>query len=219
MKAFASALFSSALLLMTTQTSAQTAFPESCASVAGTQAVPAPGSGSYTISSLSKYNNFPANACVAFSGNQMTLVTGGNMNYKLAVAMAVNYNQVGVPAANCAGTAMTLNGGPVYSYVVADGTVNVAPGGQSISGTTNATVYLDVDNLSVTINGATYLVETGLETMRATTTFSGSTSSTRVCLPNGLNSTVNGQPFAIPANLWQCVGGNGQSNVVFVTDC
>lgn len=219
MNVLSPALISATLLLIAGHASAQsTTLPEACGSIAGTFNMAAPSSGSITISPLSKYGNFPANACITMSGDMMTLATGGSINYKLATAMAINYNNVSVPA-SCYGAGFAVNGGPVHSYIVADGVVNVGPGGQNISGTTNATVYMDVDNLSVTLNGATYMVDTGLETMRAITTFSGNTSSTKICLSNGLRSTVNGQPMVLPANLWQCVAGSGQSNVTYATDC
>jgi hypothetical protein len=193
--------------------------PETCVSVAGTYDAPAPyASGSFSVSSLTKYYNMPANACVAMSGDWMSLVYGGTVSYTAKTAMAVSYNQITVPA-SCFGMEFKVDGGPVYTYVVADGQVNVGAGGANISGTANALVYIDVDNLTVTINGVNYVVDTGLTSMRAITTFNGNTNQTKVCMANGLPTTVNGNYFGVPANLWQCVVGAGQSNVTYSTDC
>ena len=81
--------------------------------VTANQAMPAPATGTMSITNLDKYG-VPAQACT-----NMTLNGTTSMNFEMTVATALRYNNVTMPA--CQGLAFGLNGGPVYSYTRANG--------------------------------------------------------------------------------------------------
>jgi len=183
--------------------------------------MPAPQTGSMTISALTGYGNYPAQACINMDllANPMAIVNGGTIPYTLQTSLAVKYNNVTTP--NCAGLNMTLNGGPVQTYIDSAGSVSYSPATQTVSGTMNTTYYVDVNTLNVSANGQNYTVDTPLQKYTATTTFSGNKSSTHVCLKaagGGIGATVNGQPFTIPPSIWSCLDSRNDPNTVVVFD-
>lgn len=183
----------------------------------------APSTGSITMTPLTGYNNYPAQLCVNMTlTDPMAILNGGSIPYTMQASLGVTYNNVTTPG--CSTGNFTINGGPVQSYIDASGSVTYNPSTSSVSGTVNATYYIDVNNLNVTLNGSTYAVDTPLQQFTSTTTFSGNTSTTRVCTRNaggGISATLNGQPYNIPASVWQCINASDDPNhvVIFDSNC
>jgi len=175
-----------------------------CASLVSTTQLPAPATGSFEIRNLDKYG-VPAQACTTIGSFSMS-----GMSYSMTTAAATVFNNATLPS--CQGMVFTVNGGPIYSYSSGSGTVQMS--GTGVTGTINNTALTQTDNLQVSLNGQTLVVNTGVLEFRSTTTLNADGSSdTVICTPSaGVAATLNGNPFNVPPAVWQCLAQpNGTS--------
>lgn len=189
-----------AVLALTVTTGAMAQFgglgPQ-CASLVSTTQLPAPATGSFEIRNLDKYG-VPAQACTTIGSFSMS-----GMSYSMTTAAATVFNNATLPS--CQGMVFTVNGGPIYSYSSGSGSVQLA--GSGVTGTINNTALTQTDNLQVSLNGQTLVVNTGVLEFRSTTTLNADGSSdTVICTPSsGVAATLNGNPFNVPPEIWQCL--------------
>lgn len=166
-----------------------------------TLAVPAPGSGSISTEPLSRFN-YPAQVCVT------TAFTGSAISFDYAAALATRFNNASFPS-NCAGVAFGLNGGPIYSYTAGSGSFafSLTNPTAAITGTLQATSHSITENLTLSAGGSSFVINTDLMSFKSYVTINADQSTdVKICTPRGgVPARVNGNPFNIPTNIWQCL--------------
>ena len=202
-----------ALLLLPMTSYAASFFDgKTCTDIASTTTnVPAPGSGSFTVEGLDKYR-LPAKSCstVAF--------TGSAISFDYTATVATRYNNASFPS-SCAGVEYTLNGGPSYAATMGTGTFafNMSNPTAAVTGTMVATSYSQTDNLTVTVNGTGYLINTELLQFKTYVTINADQSiDMKICTPaGGVPATLNGSSYKFPPSIWQCLSQpvTNQANV------
>ena len=172
--------------------------------VTANQAMPAPATGTMSITNLDKYG-VPAQACT-----NMTLNGTTSMNFEMTIATALRYNNVTMPA--CQGLAFGLNGGPVYSYTRANGSFALTG---SMTGTFNMDALSQIDNLTVSLGGQNYTVNAGVSQFKARVVMNADgTQDVTMCMPaGGVPASINGSTMGVPAAIWQCVSPQSDPKV------
>ena len=184
-----------------------------------TTAVPAPGSGSFTVEPLTKFG-LPALTCVTPGA-----ITAGGISFDYTTTLATRYNSARFPS--CAGIEYGLNGGPTYTAVTGKGNFafDLANPSATVTGTLNAIAFSQTDNLTLTAGGGSFVINTGLIAMNTTVTINADQSiDIKICTPKGgVPATVNGSNFTVPNSIWQCLAepANTQKNVrvTYVEGC
>lgn len=165
-----------------------------------TTAVPAPGSGTFTVEGLTKFG-LPAKTCATVG------FTGSGISYDYTATLATRYTNATFPS-SCAGVTYSLNGGPIYTAVTGQGSfaINLA-NPTSVTGTVVATSFSQTENLTLTAGGSSFVINTGLLALKTTVTINANQSvDVKVCTPRGgIPATVNGSNFTVPTNIWQCL--------------
>lgn len=189
-----------ATLLAATAAATAQAIPglgRTCTPSAGTFNIPAPGSGSFTVGPLAAYGNLPSQTCVDFS----VAPTFTTLTMSIQSTDATTYNNATYSAC---GTTIRMNGGPVYSASVGQG--SFALGTSAPTGSFEATGYTRVDNLTVTVGGQAFNISAPLQQFRTRVTLNADgTQDVLVCTGAGVNTSINGAAQALPANIWQCL--------------
>ena len=183
-----------------------------------TTAVPAPGSGSITVEPLTKFG-LPALTCATAA------FTGNGLSFDYTATLATRYNDAKFPS-TCAGVEYVLNGGPTYTAVTGQGTfaLNFA-NPTAITGTLNATAFSMTENLTLTVAGSSFVINTPLLSFKSNVTINADQSvDVRICTPaGGIPATVNGSSFALPTSIWQCLAeptpAQANVRVTYVEGC
>jgi hypothetical protein len=176
-----------------------------------TLAIPAPGSGSISIEPLSRFN-YPAQVCVTtgFSGTAIT--------FDYAASLATRFTNASFPSA-CVGVAYGLSGGPIYSFTQGSGSfaLNLANPTAAVTGTLQATSYSVTENLTVSVAGNSYVINTDVLAFKSFVTINADQSTdVKICTPRGgVLARVNGNPLNLPTSVWACLQQptSSQSNV------
>lgn len=181
-----------ALSLTAGVASAQFAIPQTCTTLAGTSSTPAGYTGTVTFENLTKYG-ISAQVCTegTFSGSSATL--------KFTYAGAIRQAKVQGPA--CGGLTWMNDGGPVYFY-------GVGSAAAALTDLSNPNVsykgemYVQAENLTVTVNGTNYQVSTELLKYR----FEGNAKGQTLYVPKaGSIFQVNNQPLQLNYQYIQCL--------------
>jgi len=172
---------------------------DQCAPITGTMQVQAPGSGTVTVSDLTKYG-LPAQVCTKMN------ITPTDVDFQYTVTEATTYQNATFPS-SCAGIPYTLNGGPAYAAVQGSGKFSFASLTSGVTGTMDASALSITENLTLTAACNSFVINTGLLQFKTYITLNADESvDIRVCTPKGgVPATVNGSAFTIPNNIWQCL--------------
>ena len=183
-----------AIFLFSTLSFGQT-YPIECRSVLGTVNLPAPHGGSITFTNLDKYR---INSSVCLGGT-----VGLENGISFSVALAFRMRNVSNPS--CLGSRWLLNGGPVYSYMVGTGTVDIFG-----TGSINGTAYYQYDPASINFNGINYTLSSQIFSIRVVGTLAmGQITSVTYYIPReGVPMTVNGAIMNMTADIFGCLSYN-----------
>jgi hypothetical protein len=112
---------------------------------ASTNAVPSPGTGTFTVEGLTKFG-LPAKSCATIGA-----FSGSTIDFDFTTTLATRYNNATFPS-TCAGITYGLNGGPTYTAVTGKGkfAFDLTKPTAGVTGTLSATAFSQTDNLTLT---------------------------------------------------------------------
>jgi hypothetical protein len=169
---------------------------------ASTNAVPSPGTGTFTVEGLTKFG-LPAKSCATIGA-----FSGSTIDFDFTTTLATRYNNATFPS-TCAGITYGLNGGPTYTAVTGKGkfAFDLTKPTAGVTGTLTATAFSQTDNLTLSAGGSNFVINTGLLALNTTVTINADQSvDIKICTPKGgIPATVNGSSFTVPTSVWTCL--------------